>query len=278
MLAIKAFEAAARLGSFKKAAEEISINPTGVSHHVTKLEQRLGVRLFHRNHRQITLTAEGRRLSEATTRGLQTIQTALDDLMLDASRIRVDTTSSFAALVLIPGLHDFYQQHPHIAVDVSTGETLGSHVSQLSIRLGDVCLADEANILKVERYGLYGTASALNEMQYGEPAAVYLTRWKNDRLPAPPWAEWLAANGKSPQAFEIRYFDQELYGVHEALAGKGLVFCSATLVDGHLKTQALIAASTHSVESRLCYYTPMPCRQYPLNVQALIGWLQTCIH
>lgn len=275
--AMKAFESAARLGSFKKAAEEMAITPTGVSHHVANLEERLGVRLFHRSNRQVALTAEGQQLSEATTQGFQTIQAALDELMLDASRIRVETTSSFAALVLIPQLHDFYQKHPFMEVDVSTGETLGSPIRQLSIRLGDSSQADEANILKVERYGLYGTDSAIQEMESGQSTTVYLTQWKNDRLPAAPWAKWLTENATPSQAFEVTCFDQELYGVYEAIAGKGLVFCSDTLVDGYLKTKTLAAVSAHLVDSGLCYYMPSHPRDYSLNIQALIDWLKVRI-
>lgn len=146
--AIKVFEAAARLGSFKDAAEELSITPAGVSHHISNLENRLGVRLFNRKNRRVTLTSEGHQLSEATTEGLQKIQTALDNIKSDASRLHVDTTSSFAALVLIPLLHDFNKTNQNVDVEISTGEVEACKVNTLSIRLGDVTHVDESNLLK----------------------------------------------------------------------------------------------------------------------------------
>ncbi|WP_252106748.1 MULTISPECIES: LysR family transcriptional regulator [unclassified Halomonas] len=274
--AIKAFESAARLGSFKKAAEEMVIAPTGVSHHVANLEKRLGVRLFLRHHRQITLTPAGQRLSEATTSGFRTIETALDDIAQRASHLRVETTSSFAALVLIPGLHDFQRRYPDLEVNVSTGETMGSPVSQLCIRLGDARRVEAACVLKKERFGLYGAASVVEAMKDTQPMPVYLTRWKNERLPSPPWPQWLAQSGLAGEAFETIGFDQELYGIAEAVAGKGLVFCSQTLVAEHVSNATLVEVAL-PVDSPLCYYTPAPWRDYSLNHQALLEWLKTLI-
>lgn len=79
--ALKAFEAAARLGSFKRAAEELSLTPTAVSHHITNLEQRLGTTLFVRRARQIALTDNGKVLSSAATQGFATIAIALETVV-----------------------------------------------------------------------------------------------------------------------------------------------------------------------------------------------------
>ena len=58
--ALRAFEAAARLASFTKAAEELSVTPAAVSHQIHALEQDLGVKLFHRRNRAVALTASAR--------------------------------------------------------------------------------------------------------------------------------------------------------------------------------------------------------------------------
>lgn len=275
---IRVFEAAARLGSFKGAAEELSITPAGVSHHVSNLEQRLGVALFIRQSRKVTLTAEGLRLSEATTAALEKIQTALDDIKLDASRLNVDTTSSFAALVLIPLLHDFCNTHTNITVEVSTGETAVAKVNTLSIRLGDTSLVDQTSLLKNERFNLYGTSSVIHLMQTHASSLVYLTRWKNRQLPDPPWSEWLAENKGVLQNIEIKYFDQELYGIYEAMAGRGLVFCSETLVSDFVKAKALQPVSHQSVGSRLCYYIPTQSGQHSTKMQTFVNWLGSNIN
>lgn len=276
--AIRVFEAAARLGSFKDAAEELSITSAGVSHHISNLEQRLEVSLFTRKNRKVTLTVEGQRLSEATTAGLQRIQTALDDIKLDASRINVETTSSFAALVLIPSLHHFYQVHRNIDVDISTGEVVSSKMNALSIRLGDVNLIDKSSVLKVESFNLYGAPSYIRAMNANKSSIIYLTKWKNSQLPGSPWASWLMENRESLQNVEIRYFDQELYGVYEAIAAKGLVFCSEILVSEFVKANTLQPVSQRSIESQLCYYIPTQNGQHSAKKQIFIEWLKANIN
>lgn len=276
--AIRVFEAAARLGSFKQAAEEISITSAGVSHHISNLEQRLGVQLFTRKNRRVTLTAEGLRLSEATTAGLQQIQTALDNIKLDAARLNVETTSSFAALVLIPLLHDFYQFNPHVEIEVSTGEAVSSKMNTLCIRLGDVGLVDTSRVLKVERFNVYGAPSYLRAMGVDKPSILYLTKWKNSKLPDSPWAEWLADNEETLKNIEMRYFDQELYGVYEAMAGKGLVFCSETLVAGFVKANTLQPIVPRGVESKLCYYIPTQSWQHSHKMQTFVDWMTANIN
>ncbi len=71
--ALKAFESAARLGSFKLAAEELSLTPTAISHHVAKLEHRLSVDLFHREVRKIVLTEVGANSRSRFQRDLESI-------------------------------------------------------------------------------------------------------------------------------------------------------------------------------------------------------------
>lgn len=276
--AIRVFEAAARLGSFKDAAEELSITSAGVSHHISNLEQRLGVSLFTRKNRKVILTVEGHQLAQATTAGLQQIQRALDNLKQDASRLNIDTTSSFAALVLIPLLHDFNNVHQNIDVEVSTGETAVAKINTLSIRLGDASLVEQSSLLKREYFNLYGTSSFIRSMQQHAPYIVYLTKWKNRKLPDSPWSEWLLANDGSLQNAEIRYFDQELYGIYEAIAGRGLVFCSETLVSDFVKAKALQPMSHQSVGSRLCYYIPTQSWQHSTKMQTFVDWLRASIN
>nr|WP_082906655.1 MULTISPECIES: LysR family transcriptional regulator [unclassified Halomonas] len=275
--AIRVFEVAARLESFKEAAEELSMTPAGVSHHISNLEQRLGVPLFTRKNRKVTLTVGGRQLSEATTDGLQRIQRALDDIKLDASRINVEATSSFAALVLIPLLRDFNQVYQNIDVEVSTGEAVSAKMNALPIRLGDVNMVGKSSVLKVERFNVYGAPSYLRTMSANKTSFIYLTKWKNSKLPDSPWTDWLTENEGAIPNVGIRYFDQELYGVYEAMAGKGLVFCSETLVSEFVKANTLQPVSKQNIESQLCYYIPTQSGQYSAKKQIFIKWLNANI-
>src|SRR6185436_4289191 len=76
LTALRAFEAAARLGSFSRAAEEISVTHSAVSHQVRALERALGAPLFQRNGKRVTLTAAGRSFAERVGAALRDIAEA----------------------------------------------------------------------------------------------------------------------------------------------------------------------------------------------------------
>ncbi|MBN1238111.1 MAG: LysR family transcriptional regulator, partial [Gammaproteobacteria bacterium] len=82
-IALRAFEAAARLGSFKAAAEELHVTPTAVSHQIKALETRLGRPLFERNTRSIALTAAGRKVAPVLTRAFRSIEDVLEEVVCD---------------------------------------------------------------------------------------------------------------------------------------------------------------------------------------------------
>ena len=75
--ALRAFEAAARLGSFKKAAEELFVTPAAISQQIRFLEERLEVKLFHRSNRQIELTEEARRGLPKLAEGFEALSEAV---------------------------------------------------------------------------------------------------------------------------------------------------------------------------------------------------------
>ena len=134
--ALRAFESAARRGSFKLAAEELALTPTAISHHISNLENRLNVDLFHRKVRGVTLTDKGKQLALATSDGFSIIEKALTELEQTSSVIKVNTTSSLAAMTLIPTLPHFSETNPKVKVEVSTSEALDTQPYILPIRPG----------------------------------------------------------------------------------------------------------------------------------------------
>ena len=79
--ALRAFEAAARLGSFKSAAEELAVTPTAVSHQIRALEAQTGLALFERQVRKVSLTDAGAQLYPVLHEGFDAFESALDRLM-----------------------------------------------------------------------------------------------------------------------------------------------------------------------------------------------------
>jgi LysR family transcriptional regulator, glycine cleavage system transcriptional activator len=120
---IKAFEAAARSGSFAGAGSELNVSPAAISRMVHLLEQRLGVALFERKANRLVMTQAGR----AYQSGLTPIFDALASLTAQvtaASSVRVLTIGvgpTFAMRWLIPRLSDFRREEPGIDVRITTG-------------------------------------------------------------------------------------------------------------------------------------------------------------
>ena len=272
--ALKAFEAAARRGSFKLAAEELSLTPTAISHHISNLESRLNVNLFHRQGRRISLTETGIRLAKATSDGFRKIDTALEEAMKAVSTVRVTTTSSLAAMVLIPSQHEFEQANPDISMEVSTGESIDSQSYIIPIRFGDVSVVEDSDIITTESFNVFGAYGMTSPSWSNEPITLFTTEWKNTSLPEPPLATWLETNGLDGSNIKLKTFDQELFGIQQAMAENGLVFCSTTLTKRLLKANLLQQFDTQSVNSNLCYYIPNKDSFETRSAARFLNWIE----
>ncbi|MGH1571275.1 LysR family transcriptional regulator [Methylobacterium sp. P31] len=119
--ALRAFEAAARLGSFARASAELHLTPSAVSHQIRALERWFGQPLFRRANRQATLTADGQRLLSGLTDAFDAIEAVCAELSPPPpSSLAVHCTPSFAAKWLGPRLPAFLETHPGIAIRLST--------------------------------------------------------------------------------------------------------------------------------------------------------------
>jgi LysR family transcriptional regulator, glycine cleavage system transcriptional activator len=120
LAAIQAFEAAARLGSFEKASEQLCITASAVGKRIAALEEMVGVSLFARSARGLTLSVAG-------TEYLGQVRAALS-LLADVSlhhrpaqrpsRLRLATPPTFARQILIPHLDEFTSRHPDVELEV----------------------------------------------------------------------------------------------------------------------------------------------------------------
>src|SRR6185295_2667815 len=140
------FEAAARHLSFTKAGEELYLTQSAVSRQIKELEDQLGVELFHRRHRALALTEAGQQFYTAAAQALGTMRAATERLRAQTGRqpLSVTTTSSFAALWLIPRLAGFTRAHPGIDVRITADvrvQDLERDGLDVAIRHGPASLA-----------------------------------------------------------------------------------------------------------------------------------------
>ena len=276
--ALKAFESAARRGSFKLAAEELSLTPTAISHHISNLESRLNVALFHRQGRRISLTGTGIRLAEATSDGFRKIDSALEEVMKAGSAVRVTTTSSLAAMVLIPCQHEFEQANPDISMEISTGESVESQAYIIPIRFGDVSVVEDSDVIRSESFNVFGASGMTSPSWSNESITLFTTQWKNKSLPDPPLAAWLEKNGLEGANIRLKKYDQELFGIQQAMAENGLVFCSTTLTKRLLKSNLLKQFETQPVKSDFCYYVPNKDSFETRSAARFLSWIEDVLN
>jgi DNA-binding transcriptional LysR family regulator len=120
MHALTAFEAAARLGSFAKAAEELCLTQSAISHRIRLLEEHLSARMFVRVHNQVVLTHQGERFLDSVRQAIRTLNTGADSVTSVQERLRVTSTPAVAAQILIPRLHEFLNAHPDLELEIDT--------------------------------------------------------------------------------------------------------------------------------------------------------------
>lgn len=130
LAALRAFEAAARHGSFSRAAEEIHVTPGAISHQIRALEEELGLPLFTRNGKRIAITDAGQRFAAAIRNALTEIASAAEALQEQGrqQRLVVSSPPSFASRWLAPRLWKFIDRHPDIEVILQSS----SHLNDLA--------------------------------------------------------------------------------------------------------------------------------------------------
>lgn len=259
---LRVFDAAARTGSFKKAAEELCVTPTAVSHQIKALEEVLGTLLFVRKTRSIELTSEGKQLAKTTYEVLQQLNNTISDITETKNMLTVSTTSAFAAMWLVPHLASFNQRHPNIEIAVKTNEDIDDldkdRRVDLAIRYGrydDSVL--NSHLLITETVGMFATQQYIDDINAGKPVQLLETRWQRKDTNLPEFT-WDLDKTPFEKIENVRRFDQEHHIIQAALAGQGIALVSSLLVK-------------HAVEQG--WLTPFPQTPSPEQIEGLSYYL-----
>ncbi|MBK5441282.1 LysR family transcriptional regulator [Pseudomonas sp. TH32] len=283
LTALRAFESASRLLSFKAAAQELSVTPTAVSHQIRSLETWLGVPLFERLPRQVRLTECGERLFHSLHGALLDVAQSIDTLrpQRSAGHLTLSTTPAFAALWLVPRLGRFYAAHPNINLRLDTNCAVVDLQQDASVDLViRYSLDDYANLhglcLFDECFAVYGSPEQVALASQRTPTLISV-RWHNSRLYALGWQAWCEKAGEHwlQSASPLREYDEEHYALQAAIAGQGLVLASNILVSETLASGLLVPYRPEirvdgAGYSALC----VPGRERHPPVRAFFEWLQ----
>lgn len=117
--ALAAFEAAARLGGFAPAANELCVTPSAISHRIRQLEASLELQLFERTPTGVRLTGTGRRYLASVREAFEKLAQGGGRIAEERERVRVAVPPTFARQLLMPRLPGFLRQHPEVEVTVN---------------------------------------------------------------------------------------------------------------------------------------------------------------
>ncbi|WP_275424714.1 transcriptional regulator GcvA [Marinobacterium sediminicola] len=119
--ALRSFESAARNQSFNEAAEELCVTPSAISHQIKSLEEFLGLKLFRRERRQVSLTAAGERYLPSVQLALDEVESATRRLMTspNLSAVNISVAPAFLSRWLVPRISRFQEQYPDVELRFS---------------------------------------------------------------------------------------------------------------------------------------------------------------
>ncbi len=284
--ALRAFEAAARLGSFKNAAEELGVTHGAVSRHVSLLEDWLGPpALFRRLNRRVVLTSTGAALLAETGPALDRLSAAAArhqarDGIAPLAVLRVNALATFSLRWLLPRLSQFRERHPGIEVRLSTSNDPVDALRDpydVIIRGGpDTFYGFTSRLFLTERRLPVCSPALLTRLPLKDVADLRRhTLLHTSTLPR-VWPDWLAAAGSHDlEPASSLTLDHFYLTIQAALDGLGVAMGPTALVAGDLEAGGLVAPFMEvSLPTRNYHaYLPNPQASDP-SASAFCDWLE----
>lgn len=282
---LRTFEAVARLGSLRLAAQELNVTATAVSHQIAGLESYCGQRLFRRRPRPLSLTEAGERLFPLIRNGLDLFAAGIEQIVDSGQaeqRLRVSTTNAFAARCLVPMLPDWHRENPAVELEViGTDAVVDLHAGEADVALRYAREMPRDGIaleLTRDRFHVVAAPSLLGSG--GARDWRRLPRIAYDWLPgdtkAPTWERWESVARTRPGAkgrVAMR-FREELHAIGAVVAGQGVAICSDLLVRQELSEGLLVALSPVTLEGYGLYLVTLSDRATDGTVRTFCAWMR----
>jgi DNA-binding transcriptional LysR family regulator len=281
---LAAFVAVAREKSFTRAAAQLGVTPSALSHCMRGLEDRLGVRLLNRTTRSVTATEAGERMLRSVAFHLDEIAThvtALNDLReRPAGNIRITADEFSLQTVLWPRLRGALAEYPDIKVEIETDYRLTDIVAErfdAGVRLGDIIdkdmiavpISPEMRMLAVATPGYFAQAGRPRT-----PQELAGHRCINLRLPTLRglYAWEFERNGRAQRVrVDGQLTFNSIFHIREAaLAGFGIGYLMESLVRADLDSGALETVLEDWSPPFAGYHLYYPSRRQPTPAFALI--------
>jgi LysR family glycine cleavage system transcriptional activator len=280
--ALRSFEAAARLGSFQLAADELFVTPSAVSHQIKTLEGFLGAPLFRREKRSITLTPAGEKYLSSVEHALDEIDLATRRLLArpNTSVVNISVVPAFLTRWLVPRIRQFQDKHPDVELrlSASTGRVDFAHSdTDMAIYFGrgewedvESIFLKKANLVPVCSPKLLEGDRALKSVaDLPQHTLLYITDRKD---------EWDLALEKTPvsrsQITKGLTFSSTSLAIAAAMEGVGVALADLELVERELQYGQLIIPFHLEFDTKKAFYLAYQRgRQMTRPMQAFHDWI-----
>lgn len=281
LAAVRAFEAAARLGSFTRAGAELGMTQAAVSYQIKLLEERVGTPLFLRLPRQVRLTDTGQRLAGPVSEAFDALRAAFANVEDEAGgMLTISAMAAFAANWLAPRIGSFQLRHPGLAVRLSTSNHLvdfareevdiglrsgrGNWPGLIAHRLFPLRFAPVCSPELLRRLGPIRDAADLLRLPLLTPTE-------------PWWRRWFELAGVAAGELETRPgigLDSQQIEAQMALAGQGVAMLTPALWAAELASGRLVQPVDLVGDDGESYWLVYPeARRNVAKIRAWRDWL-----
>ncbi len=282
--ALRALETAARHLSYTKAAEELNITQSAVSHQIRHAEELWGLKLFERRGRRLILTQNGQALVPVVRNFINGLTSTLADLKEEDNRdsLRVSLLQSFAFKWLVPRLGRFNQQYPGIDVWISTTEELVDFSldnADMGIRLGHGDWP-ELHVTPLLQEYVFPVCSPRMLEELGTPKNPddlfnYPLLRRSAMDICPRWRDWFRDAGihikRIPKGTK---FPDTSMAIQAAIDGQGIALARSAHVSDDLASGRLVKLFNIYSESNVSYFVVCPRgKENNSSIVAFTEWL-----
>jgi len=281
LAALRAFEAAARHLSFKRAAEELGVTPTAISHQVRLLEETLDTKLFERRPRQVALTKTGQEFFPVLSTSFASISEAIDRIKNEKRRrgITLSATTAFTAKWLIPRLASFSRANPDVNLRLHASDDvvdLHRGRADAAIRYGRAPFSGLVAVPLFEERFAPICSPHLNIRSPEDLRCQTLlhSEWRKIDERTPTWNRWCRKAGLDDLDTTIGpTFMDDSHLIQATVAGQGIALLSPVLVNKELSDGMLFQPFGPVLPGHGYYLVHTGESNHAEEVEALKNWV-----
>ena len=283
---LRAFEAAARCGSFKEAAAELNVTQAAISHQIKALEADLGFPLFYRQTRKVALTDRAEGYAEAIREVFDGLRQATDVVTRQgmSGQLRITTAPFYGNRTVLPRLNQFYAQYPdlQIVLDMQAGVIdFKKEGFDAGIRYGhgrwpgmEAILLHRDVVAPMTALSVEDAGDLpLDPEEIAKMTLGYAPGQEDD------WARWLTKAGlENPPRLNMIRYDNRALLIDLALSGSGVVLVDQVMMATDLENGSISQLHPTTVERDMAMWVVYPKTDRPdPRVIAFAEWLQADI-